>query len=142
MHEIVPRLFLGNAGDAQRNPGFPAVLNATTDVPFFGMTRAVSTLRVPVMDNGLEQESLAPHLEGAVAFVRMHLRRSRPVLVHCAMGRQRSAAVVAAFLMRERGLSVDAAVAFVRARRPEAFLGGVNFRPSLDAYAGFIRRAA
>lgn len=139
MHEVAPRLFLGNVEDA-RQQRFGVVVNATPDFPFYGSP--TFTLRVPVMDNGLENEALAPYLDGATAFIRDHLGQRRNVLVHCAMGRQRSAAIVAAYLMRERGMRVDDAVAFVRARRPEAFFGGVNFRPSLDAYAGFIAIAS
>src|SRR4051812_35590744 len=40
-----------------------------------------------------------------------------PVFVHCRAGRSRSAAVVAAHLMRSRGFSAEEAVAFVAARR-------------------------
>ena len=104
MHEVAPRLFLGNVEDA-RQQRFGVVVNATPDFPFYGSP--TFTLRVPVMDNGLENEALAPYLDGATAFIRDHLGQRRNVLVHCAMGRQRSAAIVAAYLMRERGMRVD-----------------------------------
>jgi protein-tyrosine phosphatase len=40
-----------------------------------------------------------------------------PVFVHCRAGRSRSAAVVAAYLMRSQGLSAEEAVALVASRR-------------------------
>ena len=39
------------------------------------------------------------------------------VLVHCVMGRSRSASLVLAYLMMEQGLSVVAAIEHVRQRR-------------------------
>ena len=39
------------------------------------------------------------------------------MFVHCRAGRSRSAAVVAAYLMRSKGLNADEAVAFVASRR-------------------------
>ncbi|CAN0005701.1 unnamed protein product, partial [Phaeothamnion confervicola] len=49
------------------------------------------------------------------------------VLVHCRQGVSRSAAIVVAYLMKARGLSLDDALAYLRRRRPvvnphEAFL--------------------
>lgn len=58
--------------------------------------------------------SLEPHLTLATEFMRQHRR----VLVHCRMGRSRSAAVVVGFLMREYGLSFADALARVRDTRP------------------------
>ena len=140
MHQVEPGLFLGNVEDARTHAGaFGAVVNVTPDFQFYG--EPPYTLRIPVMDNGLENEALAPHLDGAVTFIHNHLSQHRVVLVHCAMGRQRSAAVVAAYLVRVRRMRVDDAVAFIKTRRPEAFFGGVNFQPSLDAYASYVLAA-
>ena len=58
-----------------------------------------------------------------------------PVLVHCALGYSRAAVVVAAWLLH-RGLSAtpEAAVARVRAARPQVVLSG-GHRTALAAYA-------
>ncbi len=41
------------------------------------------------------------------------------MLVHCEFGVSRSATVVAAYLMHARGCGVDAALQFLRTRRPK-----------------------
>ncbi|KAL5482309.1 hypothetical protein ACEPAI_8903 [Sanghuangporus weigelae] len=60
---------------------------------------------------------LAPHLDGAVHFIRERLNRGENVLVHCQQGISRSPAVVCAYIMRERSLSYDAALQIVKSRR-------------------------
>ena len=61
--------------------------------------------------------------------------RKGPVLVHCAAGMQRSAAVVAMYLMAKNpGMKVEDAILYIQARRPIAFTPGPNF---LRAMKGF-----
>ena len=132
MHEILPGLWLGNLEDARSfSMTMDVVVNCTVDLPFFG---GYQRMRVPVDDNLSENETLAPHLNRVVEIVLGYVERRKRVLVHCFAGIQRSAAVVAAIVMRDRGLDVQGAVEFVRARRPDAFSGGVNFMPSLRIY--------
>jgi protein-tyrosine phosphatase len=57
-----------------------------------------------------------------------------PVLVHCHAGMQRSACVVAMYLIAINGLKVEEAIAYIKQRRPIAFTPGVNF---LKAIQGF-----
>lgn len=135
MHEILPGLWLGNLEDARAFSGtMDAVVNCSVDLPFFE-SRQRDQLRVPVEDDLSENDTLVPFLHATVEFVRVRLSVNKRVLVHCFAGIQRSAAVVAAVVMRERELGVHDAIEFVRARRPEAFLGGVNFMPSLRYFA-------
>jgi protein-tyrosine phosphatase len=56
------------------------------------------------------------------------------ILVHCAAGMQRSAAVVAMFLIATQGMKWEDALQFIRQRRPIAFYPSANF---LKAIQGF-----
>jgi protein-tyrosine phosphatase len=58
-------------------------------------------------------------LRTQVDFVREHRTAGRTVYVHCFAGVSRSAMVVAAYLMWERGLTRDEALRFLREKRPE-----------------------
>lgn len=133
---IEARLLLGNAASAAnlsvlRRHRVTHVVNATANLPnhFESMegAGAPSYLRVPV-DDSLEAD-LLKHLDAAVAWIADALSdpfATGKVLVHCQQGVSRSATLVIAFLMRERGLSLEAARARVHERRwtrpNEAFL--------------------
>jgi dual specificity phosphatase 12 len=54
------------------------------------------------------------------------------VLVHCRAGQQRSAAVIAAYLMKTTHMTPDEAVSYVKSRKPDAFFTGVNFYEALS----------
>lgn len=68
----------------------------------------------------------------------------RPVLVHCVEGKQRSCAVVAAYLIRAMAITASQAKAFLLDKRPEAFDGGgrVTFAPALERWESAIRGAS
>jgi predicted protein tyrosine phosphatase len=94
-------------------------------------------LRVFVEDNGSEKSSdeMLAFLGVAAAAIRDRLAAGDRVVVHCLAGQQRSPAVVAAYLMEERGdWDVDQAISFVRARKPDAFFHKANFRDALDRF--------
>lgn len=57
-------------------------------------------------------------LDAGVRWIAQQVAQGRPVLVHCAKGRGRSATVLAAYLMKEHGLSFDEARRLLEARRP------------------------
>lgn len=69
----------------------------------------------------------------AVELLARLVEEGPPVFVHCRAGRSRSAAVVAAYLMRSRGLSVEKALALVASRR------AIDLNPEM---AGLIRQFA
>ena len=57
--------------------------------------------------------------------------RNNNVLIHCEMGMQRSAAIVAAYIMKYYKLSPDQAVEFVKSKRSLAFKTRVTFLEAL-----------
>jgi protein-tyrosine phosphatase len=55
------------------------------------------------------------------------------VVVHCRAGQQRSAAVMAAYLMR-KGMGLEQAIKYIKSRKPDAFYWNVNFMPALKIF--------
>ncbi len=132
MYEIVPGLYLSNYPDAQKVPYDFFVVNCTADLP---LVRSKYSTRISVNDD-LRQEStdrMTHALPYIVRYIDDYVKKGVPVLVHCAAGQQRSAAVVAAYLMKTKGMTVDEAVAYVKSKKPDAFTPAVNFRESLES---------
>jgi protein tyrosine phosphatase (PTP) superfamily phosphohydrolase (DUF442 family) len=131
MAAVLPGLYLGGKDDAKdlawlRAAGIVTIVNCTpsrTEDPVAGVpnyhessTRALKYVRVPMNDNG--STPFLPLLARGVAAVDS-ARHYGPVLVHCAHGVSRSASVVAGFLIRTHGLSLEGALRLMRTKRPQ-----------------------
>jgi atypical dual specificity phosphatase len=66
-----------------------------------------------------ESEPIEALFEKTTSLIEEALNGGRGVLVHCRMGVSRSTTIVAAFLVSRRRLSVDAALAAIKAVRPQ-----------------------
>lgn len=136
---IVPRLWLGNRF-ASMDPAFlskngiTVVFNCTKDLPFH--PSVPQKYRVPVDDNLQAQEiqnlrTWAPEIMVKL----MHEYQSgKTILVHCAAGMQRSAAVVAMFLVTTTRKSPDTCMSFIRSKRAIAFFPSANFGPAIKGF--------
>jgi len=72
-------------------------------------------LRLEVEDFG------APSIEDfdkAVSFIEDEINKGRPVMVHCAAGKGRTGAVLAAYLVKNQHLTAEQAIAKLRGMRP------------------------
>ena len=147
-HEVLPHLWLGNRNAALdqkwlEEKQINAVFNCSKDISFALGNR--SLYRIPVDDNLQDEEIRNLELWSweATYKVANELKKGNRVLVHCAAGMQRSAAVVAMFCVSQFRCSADEAIAFVKRRRPVAFLGNANFYRSIkgfqDSFFKFIQ---
>jgi protein-tyrosine phosphatase len=135
---IVPGLWLGNAKAAMdeeflKKHKITCVFNCTKDQPFHSHTR--KRYRIPVDDNLQPQEIRNLELwsyEIVYKLAREHKNES--VLVHCYAGMQRSAAVIAMYLIARYSMKKDNAVTFIRKQRPIAFWPFVNFEKSIEGF--------
>jgi protein tyrosine/serine phosphatase len=144
-HEIMPGLWLGNRHAAAnvewlRAHGIRAVFNCTKDIPF--ATDATHNYRLPVDDNLAPAEirnmrTWAP--EAVLKLVREW--RAGPVLVHCAAGMQRSAALVAMLLVTTTGKPLNEVMMYIRSKRPIAFFPRANFFTALTDFESAWMRA-
>lgn len=135
-HEIVPGLWLGNARAAaderwlQQN-NITVVFNATKDLPFVPTIR--KQYRIPVDDNLQSEEirNMTLWSHEAVYKVIQEKNAGNHILIHCAAGMQRSAAIMAMYLIATRGMSWQQAITYIQGIRPIAFRPSANFKESL-----------
>lgn len=147
MEQIITRLYLGSFPGAkqwlQEHPDVPKdalfVVNCTKDFPDL----ASNCIRIFVSDDGEKTSMQIMFNAFPLVIKRIHeaLTTGKYVLCHCAMGQQRSAAVVAAYLMWCYYYTPQEAINVVRAIRKEAFLYKANFLPSLEAWYDALRAA-
>ncbi|XP_037618915.1 dual specificity protein phosphatase 18 [Sebastes umbrosus] len=118
LSQITPTLFLSGA-DAPLNAalmsqkGITLIVNATLShaCPAYP---GVECVRVPVPD--LPSARLGDHFDRVAE--RIHGNRGRGTLVHCAVGMSRSPALVMAYLMRYRAVTLRQAHRWVQDSRP------------------------
>lgn len=118
LSQVTPTLFLSGA-DAPLNAalvsqkGITLIVNATLNhaCPAYP---GVECLRVPVCD--LPSARLSDHFDRVAD--RIHGNRDGGTLVHCAAGMSRSPALVMAYLMRHRGVTLRQAHHWVQESRP------------------------
>ena len=133
--ELVPNLYLGDKY-APRERDFDVVVNCTTNIEFHPSTNSssVTQIRVPVEDNGNQEEvaklrqliwDVIPEVYNAI------VNENKTVLIHCNMGRQRSCALAAAYLMYTLRINRDAAIAYIKEKKRDAFFPAVNFYDAL-----------
>ena len=136
---ILPNLWLGNAKAARdedflKQNNIFTVFNCSKDIPFHPLAKRC--YRVPVDDN-LRQDEIR-NLElwsfEIIAKLCKEIKAGHTVLVHCAAGMQRSAAVVAMYLIATQRISSEEAMAYIREKRPIAFMPMANFHPAIRGF--------
>ncbi len=115
---VAPGLYIGNVRGAKRSKrlqaeGITHILNCSPMVPCFHRDK-FCYLELEVYDDS--DEDIAQHFEAAIAFVREG-RAAGGVFVHCFAGTSRSAALVAAYLIREEALDLEEALATIKRAR-------------------------
>ena len=138
-NEIIPRVWLGNrfaAWDEKwlKQNNITVIFNCTQDLPF--APSAVTRYRVPVDDN-LQAEEINNMTKWSPEIAYKVLREykaGKTILIHCAAGMQRSAAVTTFFLITLTGDTAPVIMSHIRRKRPITFVPQANFRKSIEYY--------
>jgi protein-tyrosine phosphatase len=151
-NKIMNRIYLGNIQASKDKDFFHkkkirAVLNCTKDIPnTFRSDESVEYMRIPIDDSlkEVDFEKALKFMPAAIEFIHKHVvLQKENVLIHCYAGRQRSAIMVAAYLVGKLGMSPKQACKYILEKRPEAFHFGLslNFETSLEKYAKTISKS-
>ena len=136
-NEIIPNIYLGSknsATDKSLLDKIDLVINCSQEIPFF--SSKTKNLRVDVPDNLSLQCNLniLVYLHKFMPIIMDYYDNNKRILIHCRAGMQRSATVVACFLMKKFRFNKDTSIQFIRAKRPIAFFPGPNFNLSLELF--------
>lgn len=142
-NQIIPRVWIGNIYAALDDEfldtnNIQVIINCTKDLTFHskviqGHTKAY---RLPIDDNLKEREIRNMTLWGpeAVYYMLKEYFEGNNILVHCAAGIQRSAAVVAMFLIALKGFAPEESISFIKSKRSITFNPSVNFKKSIHHF--------
>jgi protein-tyrosine phosphatase len=135
--EILPHLLLGNATDAMAvSHNTKMVVNCTKEYPFYVDSAYTHTHRIPVDDDGYETHLIGGYwTQELFDNISNHILQGHDVLIHCHMGRQRSAATVAAYIIRTLKWSLPETIKYIKERKKDAFFPDVNFHDALEEFA-------
>lgn len=135
--EIITNLWLGNIIDS-RNVEFlnniDIIINCTKNLPFNNDKN--EQVRIKVDDN-LEKEeivSMYKYLNNTTSFIHESLTKGKSIFVHCYAGKQRSATVICAYLMKYLQFSYDEAKNLLRCKRLIVFTPLTNFDAALKLF--------
>ena len=116
---ILPGLWLGNKISSMddnflRNNNIQSVFNCTKDLPFHSSVKR--RYRVPVDDNLEDDEIRNMQLWSweIVYKVLNQYNSGKKILIHCAAGMQRSAAITAMLLIARYRCTTDEAIKFIK----------------------------
>jgi dual specificity phosphatase 12 len=138
--EILPGLWLGDL-KSSLDIGFlndkqiQCIINCTDRYPFSDQVSIKVKYRLPVKDN-LEQEEidkLYEHLDEIVDLIQ-HWIKSYNILIHCYAGKQRSAAVVIAYLIKYGLMDLESSIVAIKSKKPDVFEPTFNFESALKLY--------
>lgn len=121
LHAIIPGLYLGSAQAAQnetllKTHGITAVLSVI-DYEIKVPKNQVSNHAWLVLKDDPDAD-IAPVAEKALEFVQEAHKNNQNVLVHCYMGKSRSASIMIKLVQKLNNMAPAEAIAYVKSKRP------------------------
>ena len=136
-NQIIDNLWLGNFISSLDEKflvdnNIKLIINLSKNLKFITRSENLKNItfyRIPIQDN-LSQESdegLIKSFNNAYRLIDKHLSNKQGVLIHCKAGMQRSATLVALYLMKKRNINFNQAKKLIVSKRFIAFKPYIHF---------------
>ena len=138
MYEIIPGLYLSSYHQINLDDPKHFMINCTKNLDMLNN----NNMRIAV-DDDCSQEALGGMLSALSEVVEViddRLKKGEAVIVYCLAGQQRSATVIAAYLMAKHTYTLDDAIAYIKDKKKDAFFWNVNFKWSLEQFAKSLEK--
>ena len=132
--EVITDLWLGNIRDS-RNAEFinkvDVVINCSKKIPFLNNKK--KCIRIPVDDNLEKTEIMNMYrfFPKITDIIHSYLTKNKIVFIHCYAGKQRSASIVVAYLMKYLRITLKNSIKLLESKRAIVFKPLVNFENAL-----------
>ncbi|ARF11356.1 dual specificity phosphatase [Klosneuvirus KNV1] len=126
VNEVIPNLWLGNCKSAY-NHSFLKKYNIKYIITIMDefdekfKYNDINYLVIPLKDSDICYIDMFPIFEKTSKFINYALKNNKGVLVHCKNGHHRSAAIVAAFIIKRSNIDYHLAISYIKKLRPCAF---------------------
>ena len=142
--QILSNLWLGDIRIAKNKLFFDennikVVINCSKDIPFY--SNYTNNIRISV-DDSLKNKDinlLYEYIPKAVEYIHNNILESNNILIHCYAGKQRSASIVVAYLMKYGNLSLKDSILSVCSKREIVFTPSINFKKTLIKYENSLK---
>lgn len=135
--KIIDNLYLGDAGDYDKQQ-FALIVNCCPEINV-NYSDGANVLWIKVYDDRDDNEKMVSQIFATQVLEKIHHHRmlGLPVLVHCAMGIQRSATIIACYLLRHTTpkKTVAETIQYICSKREIAFSTGYTFLPVMAFYS-------
>ncbi len=143
MTPIIDNLILGNACDASfysrlNDANVGTIINVTKEIPNY-FENEFTYLKIPLNDQNHERFT-NEIFDRVNSFISLYTSstKSKNILIHCYMGSSRSATVVAAYMIKKYGFTVEECVKLLRSKRDLVNIN-TNFAKNLQDYWEYCR---
>lgn len=145
--EIIKNLWIGNYKDVCdiffiKKINFDIIINVTKDLEYEKLPN-IKYKRIPIDDNPSisyleDNEKLLACFPNIIEFIHISLKNNKKIFVHCYAGKQRSAAVIAGYLMKYGELKLEEVIEILRSKRDIIFKPECNFKHCLYKYSNYL----
>jgi len=140
--EILPRLWLGNKKSANdirflKKYNITNVLTVYEDEDAIAKYSGIKYLVIPIRDHQTCNVNFNSTYQLTGEFIKNALNDGS-ILVHCKKGHHRSAAVVAAYMIKHLKINPTDAILYINRRRPEALTKNKCMTSNLLPYYRFL----